>query len=409
MLPHAQPVALVTVDNVSGYDDQGCVSVGQDGSLSAPKNSKLDLSWAVEGKRVFRAVSSSNRSLGVATADGDVCLQRLDHKPVWLYVGREVCKISVDCTTLYVLSHGELYRSQGEELRRVHLCSATKPAVADVATSNTHTLALSDGGTVFAWGQNDCNQLGCMDLVHTFTDREDGTQGFKMRSSEEPRELPGCLADHVREKLDEIYGFQFETLTARVQYLRSVRVESVHAGLNYSLLKTGGKVLSFGHGQTLGRDFRCYWVLESMMAAEVEFDTNVKIASVCAGAYSAHAICTKGCLYAWGGGRKPALLYNGGNGAAATQAVFSTTHKAKTAVVTQTGTVLELTHHQITQRHTGPVFARKRHVEAQCLALCMGGHARLGRASWLGWVDKELYKMIARCLEDTCPHQPSLA
>ena len=332
------------------------------------------------------------------------------HTPVWLYVGREVCKISVNDTTLYVLSRGKLYRSQGAELRRVHVCSATTPAVADVATSNTHTLALSDGGTVFAWGLNDCNQLGCMDLVHTFTYPEDGTHGFKMRPSEEPRELPGCLADHVREKLDNIYGFfEFGILNARVEHLRSVKVESVHAGLNYSLLKTGGKVLSFGHGQTLGRDFRCFWYLESMMAAEVEFDTNVKIASVCAGAYSAHAICTKGCLYAWGAGRKPALLYNGGNGAAATQAVFSTIHKAKTAVVTQTGTVLELTHHQITQRHTGPVFAWKRHVEAQCLALCMGEHARLGRGSCLGWDDKELYKMIARYLEDTRLHQPSLA
>lgn len=408
MPPHPQPVALVTVDSVSGCDDQGCVSVGQHGSLSTPKNSKLDLSWLVEGKRVFRAVSSSNRSLGAATADGYVCFQRLDHEPVWLYVGREVCKISVNCTRLYVLSHGELYCSQGAELARVHVCSATKPAVTDVATSNTHTMALSNAGKVFAWGQNDCKQLGCMNLVHTFTD-PDGTHGFEMRPSEEPRELPGCLADHVREKLDDIYGFGCETLNARVEYLRSVKVESVHAGLNYSLLKTGGKVLSFGHGLLLGRDFRCYWDLESMMAAEVEFDTNVKIASVCAGAYSAQAICTKGCLYAWAAGMKPALLYNGGNGAAATQAVFSTTHKAKTAVVTQTGTVLELTHHQITQRHTGPVFAQKRHVEAQSLALCMGGHARLGRGSWLGWVDKELYKMIARYLEDTCLHQPSLA
>lgn len=396
---HDQSIALVTVDSVSGCDDQGCVSVGQDGSLSAPKNSKLDLSWVVEGKRVFRAVSSSNRSLGVATADGDVCFQRLDHTPVWLYVGRQVGKISVNCKTLYVLSHGELYRSQGAELRLVHLCSATKPAVADVATSNRHTLALTYGGTVFAWGQNDWNQLGCMDLVHAVTD-PDGTQGFKMRTSEEPRELPGCLADHVREKLEEIYGFGCETLNARVEYLRSVKVESVHAGLNYSLLKTGGKVLSFGQGQLLGRDFRCYWVLESMMAAEVEFDTNVKIASVCAGAYSAQAICTKGCLYAWAAGRKPALLYNGGNGAAATQAVFSTTHKAKTAVVTQTGTVLELTHHQITQRHTGPVFAQKRHVEAQSLALCMAGHARLGGGCHLGLVDKELYRMIGQFLQE---------
>lgn len=366
--PHAQPVALVTVHNDFGCDDLGCVSVLQDGSLSAPKNSRMDLSWAVEGKCVFRSVSSSvsstDESLAAATADGDVYFQPLDYTPVRYLVGREVYKISVNCTTLYVLSHGELYRSQGAELRRVHLCSATTPAVADVATSNTHTLALSGGGTVFAWGVNDCKQLGCMDLVHTFTD-PDGTHGFEMRGSEEPRELPGCLADHVREYLHEIYGFEFETLIARVQHLRSVKVESVHAGLNYSLLKTGGKVLSFGHGQTLGRDFRCYWVLESMMAAEVEFDTNVKIASVCAGAYSAQAICTKGCVYAWGAGRKPALLYNGGNGVAETKAVLSTTHKMKTAVVTEAGSVLELTHHEITQRQNGPVFAWKRHVEAQ--------------------------------------------
>lgn len=398
MPPHPQPVALVTMDNVSGCDDQGCVSVGQDGSLSAPKNSKLDLSWAVEGKRVFRSVSSSvsstNESLAVATADGDVYFQRLDYTPVPYLVGREVCKISVNGTRLYVLSHGELYCSQGAELARVHVCSATKPAVTDVATSNTHTMALTGGGTVFAWGQNDCKQLGCMDLVHTFTD-PDGTHGFEMRPSEEPRELPGHLSDHVSEYLHEIYGFEFETLIARVQHLRSVKVESVHAGHNYSLLKTGGKVLSFGHGETLGRDFRWYWVLESMMAAEVEFDTSVKIASVCAGAYSAQAICTKGCVYAWGAGTKPELLYNGGNGAAGTKAVLSTTHKMKTAVVTEAGTVLELTHHQITQRQTGPVFAQERHVEAQSLALCMGGHARLGRGSWLGWVDKELYKTIA--------------
>lgn len=397
---HAQPVALVPVTDVSGSDDLACVSVGQDGSLCAPKNSTMDLSWAAERKRVFRAVSSSRTSLAAATAHGDVCFQRCDRARVWYSVRREVCKISVNDTTLYVLSHGELYRSQGAKLARVHLCSATTPAVADVATANTHTLALSDAGKVFAWGQNDCNQLGCMDLVYFFTDPEDGTQGFGMRASQVPRELPGCLSDYVREKLHDIYGFGFETLDARVEFLRSVKVESVHVGLNYSLLLTGGKVLSFGHGQALGRDFHVYWYLESMMAAEVEFETNVKIASVCAGAYSAHAICTKGRLYAWRAGLKPALLYNGGDGAAATRAVFATTHKAKTAVVTETGSVLELTHNEITQRHIGPVFAWKRHVEAQRLALCMGGHARLGCGSRLGWVDKELYKIIARYLED---------
>lgn len=218
-------------------------------------------------------------------------------------------------------------------------------------------------------GLNDCNQLGRMDLVRTFTDLQDGTHGFEMRSSQEPRELPGCFADHVREKLHDIYGFEFETLNDRVENLRSVKVQSVHAGLNYSLLHTGDKVLSFGHGQTLGREFRCFWYLESMMAAEVEFDTDDKIASVCAGEYSAHAICTKGRVYAWGAGTKPALLYNGGNGTAATQAVFSTTRKGKSAVVTETGAVIELTHRQITQWHTEPVFAWKRHVEAQRHAL----------------------------------------
>lgn len=194
--PHAQPVALVPVTHVSGCDDLACVSVGQDGSLSAPKNSRMDLSWAAERKHVFRSVSSSvsssNASLAAATAHGDVCFQRWDYTPVWYSVRREVCKISVNGTTLYVLSHGELYRSQGAELRRVHVCSTTTPAVADVATSNTHTLALSDGGTVFAWGQNDCNQLGCMDLVDAFTDPGDGTHGFEMRASQEPRELPAA-------------------------------------------------------------------------------------------------------------------------------------------------------------------------------------------------------------------------
>jgi alpha-tubulin suppressor-like RCC1 family protein len=402
----AQPVALVTVDKVSGSDDLACVYVRQDGSLCTPKNSRMDLSWATKDEPVFRAVSSSNASLGAVTLKGDVCFQRLyysqDHTqvytPVWYSVGREVCKISVNGTTLYVLSYGELYRSQGAELTRVHLCSATTPAVADVATSNTHTLALSDGGKVFAWGRNDCHQLGCMDLLHFVTDPQDGTQGFAMDASQEPRELPGRFTEHVREKLQDIYGFEFGTLNARVEHLRSVKVKSVHAGLNYSLLLTGGKVLSFGHAQTLGRDFHCFWFLESIMAAEVHFDTDVKIASVCAGECSAHAICTKGCLYAWSADNKPALLYNGGNGAAATQALFSTTHNEKTAVVTQIGTVLEFTHDEITQQHTGPVFAWQRHVEAQSLALCMGGHARLGRDSRLCWVDKELYEMIARYL-----------
>lgn len=151
MPPHAQPVALVTVKNVSGCDDQACVSVRQDGSLSAPKNSTMDLSWAAEGKRVFTAVSSSSTSLAAATAHGDVCFQHLHHMPVWYLMPREVSKISVNCTTLYVLSHGELYCAEGAELTRVHVCSATKPAVADVATSNSHTLALSDSGTVYAW------------------------------------------------------------------------------------------------------------------------------------------------------------------------------------------------------------------------------------------------------------------
>jgi len=403
---HAQPVALVTVDNVSSCDDLACVYVREDGSLCTPKNSRMDLSWAAKDGRVFRAVASCNASLGAATKEGDVCFQRLyykqdhtqDYRLLWYPVGREVCKISVNGTTLYVLSHGELYRSQGAELTRVHLCSATTPAVADVATSNTHTLALSDGGKVFAWGRNDCYQLGCMDLLHFVTDPQEGTEGFAMDASQEPRELPGRFTEHVREKLQDIYGFEFETLNARVEHLRSVEFESVHAGLNYSLLLRDGKVFSFGHGETLGRDFDVFWFLESMMAAKVDFDTDVKIASVCAGECSAHAICTKGCLYAWSAGMKPALLYNGGDGAAATRAMFSTTHNEKTAVVTQIGTVLELTHDEITQQHTGPVFAWQRHVEAQCLALCMGGHARLGRGSRLGWVDKELYEMIARYL-----------
>jgi hypothetical protein len=399
---HEQPVALVKVKNGDGYVDLACVSVGQDGSLSVPGNSTINFSWAAESKLVFRAVSSSRMSLAAATADGDVCFQYLDYTQnftlVWFSVLRKVCKISVNNTTLYVLSEGQLYRSEKAELVRVHLCSATTPAVADVATSNTHTLALSHAGKVFAWGTNDCYQLGCMDLVHTYTDAEDGTFEFKTRESEEPRELPGLLSNHVCEKLHDLYGLEVKTLNDRVQRLRSVQVESVHAGLKYSLLVTGGKVLSFGHGQTLGRDFHVSPYLECMMAAEVDFDPNVKIAFVFAGECRAHAICTTGCLYAWSAGLKPKLLYNGGDGAAATQAVFSTTHNAKTAVVTQTGTVLELTHQEITQRHTGPVFAWKRHVEAQCLALCMGGHVRLGHGSRLCWVDKELYKIIARYL-----------
>ena len=179
--------------------------------------------------------------------------------------------------------------------------------------------------------------------------------------------------------------------------MRSVKFESVHAGLDYSLLRAGGKVFSFGHPEMLGRDFDCFWFL----AAEVKFDPNVQIASVCAGAYSAQATCTKGRLYAWGRGCIPALLYNGGNGTAASKAVLSTTHKRNTAIVTEAGSVLEMVQHEITQRHAGPVFSWKRDIEAQCLALCMAGHARLGGGCHLGLVDQELYKMIAQYLEET--------
>ena len=395
MPPHTQPVALVKVNNVMGYDESGCVRVCQDGSLLVPEKCMIDLSWAAECKGVFTAVDSSNIALAAATVDGDVCFKRSDHIPVWYSVPREVCKISVNCSTLYVLSHGELFRANGAELMRVHLCLATTPAVADVSTSNTHTLALSRLGKVFACGLNDCNELGSMDLVQSFTDLADDTHGFRMRESQVWRELPGFLTGHVREKLHDIYGAEFETLAARVQHMRSVKFESVHAGLNYSLVRAGGKVLSFGHGQMLGRDFDVYWFLESIMAAEVKFDANVHIESVCAGTYSAHAICKKGCVYAWGFGTMPALVYNGSNGDAGLQAVFTTTRTKKAAVVTQGGSVLEMTQDQITQKHTGPAFSWKRYAESRRLALCMAGHARLGGGSRLGLVEKELYKMIA--------------
>ena len=393
---HAQPIALVKVNEDFWCDERASVRVLQDGSLSIPEVWSVDLSWAAMGKYMFTAVTSSDLVVAAATKDDDVCVQRFNDKPVWFSVGRKVCKISINSETLYVLSDGELYHSQGAHLTRLHVCSVTKRTVVDVSTSETHTLALSSNGKVFAWGHNNYNALGCMDLVHTFTD-PDGTHGVVTRGSQVCRELPGHLAVHVRETLQEYYGFEFEMLVTRMQHMRSVKFESVHAGLDYSLLRAGGKVFSFGHPEMLGRDFDCFWFL----AAEVKFDPNVQIASVCAGAYSAQATCTKGRLYAWGRGCIPALLYNGGNGTAASKAVLSTTHKRNTAIVTEAGSVLEMVQHEITQRHAGPVFSWKRDIEAQCLALCMAGHARLGGGCHLGLVDQELYKMIAQYLEET--------
>lgn len=314
-----QPITFVEVKKDFCCDKLASVHVQQDGSLCIPEEWSVDLSGAAVGKHMFTAVTSSNLVLAAATKQGKVFVQRFDGKLVWYSVRREVCKISIYSETLYVLSDGKLYQSQGEQLTRRDLCSMTKPAVVDVSTSKTHTLALSSDGKVFAWGGNDCNALGRMDLVRTYTDA-DGMPGFVTRGSQECRKLPGHLADEVRENLQEIYGSDFEMLVTRVQNMRSVQFESVHAGLDYSLLRAGGKVLSFGHREMLGRDFDSFWFLESIMAAEVKFDANVQIASVCAGAYSAQATCTKGRLYAWGRGCMPVLLYNGGNGTAATKA-----------------------------------------------------------------------------------------
>lgn len=397
---HDQPITFVKVNKHFRYDELACVRVDQDGSLWIPKEWRVDLSGAAVGKHMFTAVTSSNRVLAAATNQGNVFVKRFGDMPVCYSLPREVWKISINSETLYVISDGKLYHSQGAQLALWDLCSVTKPTVVDVSTSKTHTLALSSAGKVFVWGDNDCNALGCMDLVHTYTDLVDGMPGFVTRASHVCRELPGHLAVDVRENLQQIYGSEFDTLVTRVRDMRSVKFESVHAGLDYSLLRVGGKVVSFGHCEMLGRKLDCFWFLESIMAAEVKFDANVQIASVCAGAYSAQATCKKGRLYAWGRGGIPALLYNGGNGTAATKAVLSTTHKGNTAIVTEAGSVLEMVQHEITQRHAGPVFFWKRDVEALCLALCMAGHARLGGGCHLGLVDKELYRMIARYMEE---------
>lgn len=406
---YTQPVALVSVKTDRCYR-LSCLFVSADGLLVVPERCEMQFAWAVQTKARFTAVVASKFALAAATTDGDVCFQCHNHFFQWYSLPcKRVCdKISVNCSTLYVLSDGELYRTNNrKELQRLHLCAVTTPAVVDIATCNTHTLALSDKKKVFAYGLNDCNQLGSLDLVQGFIDPADGIHGLVTVKSTVWCKLPGSLSGDMREIMHEMYGAEYETLVARQQHMRGLEFESVHVGTEYSLVVADGKVYSFG--LMLGRPLDCDLFLERIVAAEVKFGAETRIKHVSAGAYSAHAICTKGCVYAWGMKTSPQLQHDGDTGTAAMEAVFSTVHKKNAAVVTKNGGLLELTQgdagfRHSSHTHTHRLFSWHRFVEAKCLALCMAAHMRLGRASQLGCIDSGLYRIIASFIQHEYLH-----
>jgi alpha-tubulin suppressor-like RCC1 family protein len=204
---------------------------------------------------------------------------------------------------------GQLGHGDGDDQLAPRLVAALQGVrVSAVAAGSYHSLALSAAGEVHSFGAGAAG-LGHGDTARQLTPRPTAAlQGVRVCGV-----AAGAQQSIVVSTAGRLYSFGYgggghlghgdheEQLAPRlVEALQDVRVSAVAAGQAHPLALSEGKVYSFGSGQ-FGKLGHCNTAAQ-LTPRVIEGLQGVRVRSVAAGCYTSLAVATDGEAYGWGRG-----------------------------------------------------------------------------------------------------------
>jgi alpha-tubulin suppressor-like RCC1 family protein len=205
--------------------------------------------------------------------------------------------------TIGINTNGEL----GDFTRVTNTCPGVFPIdcadYSDAATGSSHTLAVKVNGSLWAWGRNNCNQIGDTNTISRSSPIQVSASGWKKVAAGEFNSFAISSNNQLYAWGNACHGQSgipsVSNTTLSIPLLVGNDYKCVSAGQNFALaLKTDNTIWSWGYNDDgrLGLND----TISRSSPVQICAGSNIRWKKISAGLISAAAIDLDGNIYVWG-------------------------------------------------------------------------------------------------------------